>query len=383
VNLEDTPEEAAFRDEFRSWLEASYPGDLALGDFEARRAWQRTMAEAGWAAPGWPRAWGGRDAGVAEIVIYQEELARAGVPPIAGSIGVWNCGPAIMEMATEEQKRRWLPPMLAGDIIWCQGFSEPDAGSDLASLSTRAVRDGDDYVVDGRKIWISYGDRSDLCFLLCRTDPEWPKHKGLSVLAVDMRSPGVGVSPLRDATGEAGFSEVLFEGVRVPAADRVGEENDGWRVAMSTLTHERIGTITYGMQLRQRLESFFARKEAWPDEEIARRLREQDVAQLWTSVELIRLTALRALAKAKRGEQPWPDVPIGKLLWSFASQDLAEAAVRALGLEGLIVPGDEGAADGGRWAREVVWSRMTTIGAGTTEVQKNVLAERALGLPRG
>jgi alkylation response protein AidB-like acyl-CoA dehydrogenase len=383
VNLEDGVEEAAFRAELRGWLNASYRRSIELTDFEARRGWQRTMAEARWAAPGWPRSWGGRDAGVAEIVIYQEELARAGVPPIAGSIGVWNCGPAIIQMASEEQRRRWLRPMLAGDVIWCQGFSEPDAGSDLASLQTRAVRDGDTYVVDGRKVWISYGDRSDRCFLLCRTDPDQPKHKGLSVLVVDMHAPGVEVRPLRDATGDTGFSEVLFEGVRVPAEDRVGDENDGWRVAMSTLTHERIGTITYGMQLRQRLEAFLARAEAWPEEDVAKRLRAQEVAQLWTSVELIRLTALRALAKAKRGELPWPDVPIGKLLWSFASQDLAETAVHALGLEGLLVPLDPGAADGGRWAREVVWSRMTTIGAGTTEIQKNVLAERALGLPRG
>lgn len=385
MDFDDAPADAAFRADVRAWLQAHPlpPSSEDVDDaFEFRRAWQRVLAADGWAAPGWPSAWGGRDATVTQVVAYQEELALARAPSIANAIGVWNIGPAIMQMGSDEQKWRWLPPMLSGEVIWCQGFSEPDAGSDLASLRTRAVRDGDHYVVDGRKVWISYGTKADRCFLLCRTDPELPKHRGLTVLVADMRAPGVHVSPLREITGDTSFSEVLFEGVRVPLGDRVGEENHGWNVAMATLTHERLGTITYGMQLRQKLEAFLARFEAWPDEPLRRRTLEQQIAALWTQVEIIRLTALRALTKAARGEQPWPEVPIGKLLWSTVSQDLAETAVRALGSDGLRWPGDPRAPDGGRWARDLVWSRMTTIGAGTTEIQKNILAERALGLPR-
>jgi alkylation response protein AidB-like acyl-CoA dehydrogenase len=273
--------------------------------------------------------------------------------------------------------------MLSAQHIWCQGFSEPGAGSDLAALQTRAARDGDAYVVDGQKVWISYADKADRCFLLCRTDPEVPKHKGLSVLVVDMHGPGVECRPIREIAGDASFNEVFFTDVRVPAADRIGDESSGWQVAMSTLTHERVGTVTFGIQLRQRLEALLVRPETWPSDPVKRRLLAQEVAALWTQVEIIRLTALRAVTKVLRGEAPWPEVPIGKMLWSTLSQDIAEAAMHALGPDGLRWRDDPGAPEGGRWAHEEVFSRMTTIGAGTTEVQKNILAERALGLPRG
>jgi alkylation response protein AidB-like acyl-CoA dehydrogenase len=296
---------------------------------------------------------------------------------------VWNIGPTLLEHGTEDQKRRWLPGMLSADEIWCQGFSEPAAGSDLAALQTRAIRDGDDYVVTGQKVWTSNAHRADRCFLLCRTDPEGTKHDGLTVLVVDMHAKGVEARPIRDMAGGEEFDEVFFTGVRVPAADRVGDEGAGWRVAMSTLTHERVGTVTYGVQLRQRLDALMARPEMWPSDPVARRVMDQHLAGLATDIEIIRLIALRAVTKATRGEPPWPEVSLGKLLWSTASQDLAELSMEGLGPDGLRLRGDPRAADDGRWARDELFMRMTTLGAGTTEVQKNILAERALGLPRG
>ena len=366
MDFDDAPGDAAFRAGLRAWLGANHPGDVPDdrdAAFEWRRAWQRALAGGGWAAPGWPRAWGGRDASVSQLVVFEEELAIAGLPPIANAIGVWNIGPAIIEHGTEEQKQRWLPAMLAAQEIWCQGFSEPGAGSDLQAVASHAVLDGDTYVVTGQKIWISYGTRSDRCFLLCRTGSPSDRRRDLVVLVGALRAPGVDVRPLRDATGGEGFSEIFLTNVRVPLADRVGD--DGWRVAMSTLTHERIGTITYGIQLRQKLDRLLAEPGLWPLDPLL----EQQLASIYIDVEVIRLTALRALTRAARGLEPWPEVPIGKLLWSTVSQRLAEVAVRALGV-------------GSSWAEDLVWSRMTTIGAGTTEIQKNVLAERALGLPR-
>jgi alkylation response protein AidB-like acyl-CoA dehydrogenase len=385
VDFDDAPEDAVFRQEFRDWLGANHPGELPddpEASFEIRRQWQRTLADAGWAAPGWPTEWGGRDATIAQLVIVQEEMALARAPVIVNAIGVWNIGPTILEHGTEAQKERWLRPMLAAEDIWCQGFSEPGAGSDLASLQTRAIRDGDTYVVNGQKVWTSYAHRADTCFLLCRSDPESKKHKGMSLLVVDMHADGVECRPIREISGDSSFDEVFFTDVRVPAADRMGEEHDGWRVAMSTLTHERVGTVTYGIQLRQKLEALLERKESWPDEAVSQRLLNQELADLWTRIEIIRLTALRAVTKAMHGQMPWPEVPIGKLLWSTVSQDLSETALHALGENGLRWKDDPNAPDNGRWSHDEVYTRMTTIGAGTTEIQKNVLAERALGLPR-
>lgn len=379
MDFDDAPADAAFRTELRAFLAANHPGELPRdldAAFEARRAWQARMAEAEWAAPGWPRAWGGRDATVGQQIIFQEEMALARVPPIANAIAVWNIGPAILSFGTDARQRAWLPPMLRAEKIWCQGFSEPNAGSDLAAVATRAERHGDRYLINGRKIWISYGTKADMCFLLCRTGTSEDRHRGLSVIVVDMRAPGVEVSPLRDITGDVAFSEVAFTDVSVPADALVGPEGEGWRVAMSTLTHERIGTITYGIQLRQKLEQLVRSLD------VSKPATAQEVGALWCNVELIRLTALRAVTKVARGEEPMPEVPIGKLLWSVVSQEIADTALHALGSDGLLWREDPGAPDAGRWAYDEVWSRMTTIGAGTTEIQKTMLAERALGLPR-
>jgi alkylation response protein AidB-like acyl-CoA dehydrogenase len=383
LNFDDSPEDLAFREEYRAWLANNHPGQLPSDPdsaFDVRREWQRTMARDGWAAPGWPRAWGGREATVSQRVIVQEETALAKAPVIVNAIGVWNIGPTILEFGTDEQKRRWLPAMLGAEQIWCQGFSEPGAGSDLAALQTRAVRDGDDYIVNGQKVWISYGHRADRCFLLCRTADD--RYKGMTVLVLDMHAPGVDVRSIREITGDSSFVELFLTDVRVPETDRVGDEGAGWRVAMSTLTHERVGTVTYGIQLRQKLEGLLKRPEAWPADPVGARMAQQELATLWTQIEIIRLTALRAVTKAARGEDPWPEVPIGKLLWSTTAQQLAEAGMRAFGSDGLRRREDALAPDSGRWSFDTVHSRMTTIGAGTTEIQKNILAERALGLPR-
>jgi alkylation response protein AidB-like acyl-CoA dehydrogenase len=385
MDFDDAPQDVEFRADLREWLQRNHPAEFPDDPeeaFEVRRHWQRTLADHGWAAPGWPREWGGRDASISQLVIYQEEMALARAPVIVNAIGVWNIGPTMLEHGTEEQKDRWLGEMLHAEQIWCQGFSEPGAGSDLASLQTRAIRDGDAYVVNGQKVWTSYAHRSDKCFLLCRTDPTSTKHRGLSILVVDMRANGVECRPIREISGDANFDEVFFTDVRVPVEDRVGDESDGWRVAMSTLTHERVGTVTYGIQLRQKLEALLRRREAWPDSPVDRRLLDQELADLWTRIEIIRLTALRAVTKAAHGQAPWPEVPIGKLLWSTVSQDIPETALHALGADGLRWRDDPLAPDAGRWAHDELYSRMTTIGAGTTEIQKNVLAERALGLPR-
>jgi alkylation response protein AidB-like acyl-CoA dehydrogenase len=384
MDFDDAPEDAAFRAELREWLAANHPGaapedpDAA---FAFRVSWQRALAGAGFAAPTWPRAFGGRDASVAQAIIFQEELAHAKVPAVINAMGVWNIAPALLEHSTPAQHQRYLPPMLSAEEIWCQGFSEPGAGSDLAAVSTFAQRDGSDYVINGQKVWISLGHRADLCLLLCRTDASAAKHKGLSMVVLDMHADGVEARPLREITGDASFAEVFLRDVRVPISDRVGEENDGWRVAMSTLTHERVGTITYGILLRHKLDALLA--HPLPQDEVRRRVIQQQIGDLWTRIQLIRLTAARTLTKTARGEPVSTEVAVGKLLWSLASQDLAETALELVGIDGLRWRGDEEAVDDGRWAWDWVWSRMTTIGAGTTEIQKNILAERALGLPRG
>ena len=391
MDLRGTETERSFRTELRDWLSQAIPTvppEPSPEDWAGRRAfdtaWQRLLHDAGYAGLTWPAEFGGRGSSPTEHLIFLEETERAGAPYVGVNfVGLLHAGPTLIAEGTPSQRADHLLPILRGEEVWCQGFSEPGAGSDLASLQTKAARHGDDYVVSGQKIWTSFAHVADVCELLVRTDPAAPKHRGITWLIMPMSSPGIEVRPMRTIAGSREFCEVFLDEVRVPVSNRVGEENDGWRVAMSTLTHERVGTVTYGIQLRQKLEALLGREEAWPEDPVGRRLLGQAVADLWTRVEIIRLTALRAVTKAARDETPWPEVSIGKLLWSTVSQDLASTAIRVLGPDGLRWPGDPEAPDGGRWAFDEVQSRMTTIGAGTTEVQKNILAERALGMPRG
>lgn len=399
MDFAHSPEDEAFRAELRAWLDENVPafftdagdegdsgGGGIMGAMERRRAWQRRLNEDRWAAITWPSEWGGRDATVTQSVIYSEEIARAKTPGIFNANGLWQIGPMIIRWGTDEQKRRWLPGILTADEHWCQGFSEPEAGSDLANLRTAAVRDGDDYVLNGQKIWISSAHIADWGLFLVRTDPgaieRGAKHEGITALIVDMRLPGIECRPIRDISGDEMFNEVFFTDARVPVADRLGAENAGWQVAMGTLGHERVGTagLTIGMKADLASMISAARSHnpaALEDPELRER-----IARAYTHIEYTRLLNHRALSKILKGEPNWPEVPIAKLQWSYLAQTLAELAVDLLGPAGVLAKGGPDAVDGGGWNRLYVFQRYTSIGAGTTEVQKNVIADRAIKLPR-
>jgi alkylation response protein AidB-like acyl-CoA dehydrogenase len=394
MDFKDTPADAAFREELSAWLREHAPeglervagGGAATPErLDALRAWQRRLYEGGWAAIGWPAEHGGRDATPAQVAIFNEEVALARLPNTINSIGIWNIGPMIIAVGTDEQRERWLEPMLRGEQIWCQGFSEPEAGSDLAALRARAEITDDGFVVTGQKVWTTYADIADLCLTLVRTDQDAPKHSGISALVIDMRAPGVTVRPIVEITGDAGFNEIFLDRVRVPRANLVGPLHGGWDAAMRTLANERLGTMTLGIQLRQHLDELVALARATVrggrsaiDDPVVR----DALARLHADVQSVRLLAVRAMTKVARGEQAHGEVAMGKIAWSLAAQRIAEVAVSLQGAAGLLWRGARGAPDGGRWQHALVHSRMTTIGAGTTEIQKNILAQRVLGLPR-
>ena len=395
-----------FRADLRSWLEEHLPPFLeewsSEGDddgsgngegpqgiertLERRRAWQRTLNEGRWAAITWPEEWGGRDATATQSVIYSEENARVRAPGIYNANGLWQIGPMIIRWGTDEQKQRWVPNILNADDHWCQGFSEPEAGSDLANLRTTAVADGDEYVLTGSKIWISTAHLARWGLFLVRTDPdaieEGRKHEGITALIVDMEADGIECRPVRDIVGDEMFNEVFFDEARVPAAYRLGDEGAGWQVAMGTLGHERVGTAGLAITMRADLDAMcsMARSEnpaALEDPEIRAR-----IARAHTDIEYTRLLNYRALSKILRNEKTWPEVPLAKLQWSHLAQTLAELAVDLLGPSGMMAKGGPDAVDGGSWNRLYVFQRYTSIGAGTTEVQKNIIADRAIQLPR-
>jgi alkylation response protein AidB-like acyl-CoA dehydrogenase len=319
-------------------------------------------------------------------VIYSEVMARAKTPGIYNANGIWQIGPMILRWGTEEQKQRWLPGIVGATEHWCQGFSEPQAGSDLANLRTLAVPDGDDYVVNGTKVWTSTAHLARWGLFLVRTDPEaiarGAKHEGITALIVDMDLPGVRCTPIREITGEAMFDEVVFTDARVPQAYRLGGEGEGWTVAMGTLTHERVGTGGLAIGLRAELDQMIdAAREHNPDALDDPGIRER-IARLHTQVELTRLLNARALSKVLKGERSWPEVPLAKLQWSHLSQALAELNVDILGPMGVLAKGGPDAISGGHAAHNYPWQRFTSIGAGATEVQKNIIADRAIELPR-
>jgi alkylation response protein AidB-like acyl-CoA dehydrogenase len=402
VDFAYTAEDEAFRKELRDWIDANLPEfldegeikDASLGDPQAntvrtmarRRAWQRRLNEGQWAAINWPKEWGGREATIMQNVIYSEEMARSRTPGIFNANGIWQIGPMINRWGTEDQKHEWLPSILNADTHWCQGFSEPEAGSDLANLRTMAVRDGDHYVLNGQKIWISTAHMADWGLFLVRTDPDaikrGVKHEGITALIVDMGTPGIETRPIADITGDEMFCEVFFNDARVPVINRLGDEGGGWQVAMGTLGHERVGTAGLSISMRIDLDTMIAAaKEYNPDALHDPDLRDR-IARAWTQLELTRLLNARALSKILKGEKNWPEVPLAKLQWSHLSQTLAELAVDLLGPQGVLGKGGPDAVDSGRWARNYVWQRYTSIGAGTTEVQKNIIADRAIQLPK-
>ncbi len=383
----------SFRAELRAWLATHLTDEFRekrsmtfQEKVAVRRAWQKTLFEGGWIGIGWPKEYGGRGAGLIEESIYNEEMARARAPVPANVIGLNMAGPTILAVGTPEQKTRYLSKILSGEELWCQGFSEPNAGSDVASLQTRAVRQGDHFVVNGQKVWTSYGYVADFCILLVRTDFDVPKHKGLSYLIVDMKSPGVSAKPLVQMTGEAEFAELFFEDVKVPVENLVGELNRGWMVALTTLMHER-GTLSFSIivTFEQRLQALIelSRRStlhgapALKDAQVRQRL-----ARLYTDVKTFKLNTMRQVSSIGQGHLPGPEGSLLKLQWSELNQRLVELAFDLQGPYSSLAPDSEDAPFEGRWQYEYLRARGNTIEAGTSEVQRNIVAERVLGLPR-
>ena len=385
MDLTFSAEEEGFRAELRAWLAANVPPEEELATLaeEVRFlvGWQRRMAAAGWVGVHWPRAYGGRGATTTENYILQEELARAQAPEIIGRIGVNLVGPTLIHYGSEAQKARHLPRILAADELWCQLFSEPNAGSDLSSLRCRAERDGDTFVVTGQKVWTSYAQFADWGILLARTDPASRAGKGISFLIVDMRSPGVTVRPLTQMTGSDEFNEVFLEEVRVPVENLVGELHQGWAIANTTLSHER-GTsprqlVVHRMLLADLLA--LARQTGADRDPLIR----QQLAQAIIEVEMTRLHNWRTLTQLRRTGAPGPESSLVKLFWSEMSQRLHDTAMQVLGVHGQHWPGEPRAVAHGRWLRSYLYYRAATIFAGTSEVQRNIIAQRVLGMPRG
>ena len=382
----------SFQAELRAWLAANVTDEFRekrtmtfQEKVAVRRAWQNKLFEAGWIGIGWPREYGGRGASLLQETIYNEEMARARAPSTANVIGLNMVGPTILAVGTAEQKARYLPKILSAEEIWCQGFSEPNAGSDVASLQTRAVREGDHFVVNGQKVWTSYGYVADFCILLVRTDFEAPKHKGLSYLIVDMKSPGVSAKPLVQMTGEAEFAELFFENVKVPVANLVGELNKGWMVAITTLMHERGSlSLTIIVVLEQRLQALIELsrrstlngKPVLEDPQVRQRL-----AHLYTDVKTFKLNTMRQMSSISQGHLPGPEGSLLKLQWSELNQRLVELAFELEGPFSSLAPDSVDAPFEGRWQYEYLRARGNTIEAGTSEVQRNIVAERVLGLP--
>jgi alkylation response protein AidB-like acyl-CoA dehydrogenase len=376
VDLTFNEAELEFRDELRAWFGANEPGEPPATEDEQyawRRDFQRRLAADGWAAVHWPREYGGRGATLTQSAIFFEELGRSGAPLPANVLGLLLAGPTIMIWGTPEQKDRYLAPIVTGDEIWCQGFSEPEAGSDLASLKTRAVRDGDDWIVTGQKVWTSGAQYSKWCMLVARTDREAPKHKGLTYFLMDMEQEAVQVRPLRQITGEPEFNELFIEEARIPNANVLGGEGNGWKVALTTLMNERAGLGFFlQVRLRQLLDELLgiaAERGLLDDPVIAARL-----GEFHLKAEVLRLTAYRGLTAIEKYGQPGPEGSLTKWMWSQTNQELTQFAADLLGPEALRA--------GSPWAYELMRARGNTIEGGTTEVLKNIVAERVLGLPK-
>lgn len=389
MDLSFSPAEEAFRLRLRRWLEKNPPEvpetDSLEEEVRQLKSWQRRLHEAGWLALHWPVEYGGRGASVVESFLFAEELARAKSPELIGRIGLNLVGPTLIAHGTEEQKKRYLPKIPPADELWCQLFSEPDAGSDLAALRTTAVADDNDFVVNGQKVWTSYAQFAQFGILLARTDPAAPKHKGLSFFLVDLSSPGISIRPLRQMTGSLEFNEVFFEDVRIPRQNLVGRPNDGWSIARTTLSHERGINPRQMVIHRQLLDELLAlARERSSGKDPARRdpVLRQEIAQAFIDVEIMKLLSFRTLTRIRRGENPGAEGSLLKLFWSEMSQRMHDVAFRLLGPFSQLVKGSPQAVAEGRWQRSLLYYRAGTIFSGTSEIQRNILAQRVLGLPR-
>ena len=387
MDLNLTEEEQSFRDALRAWLAKNVPEPWPREErtethrnyWRFLRDWQRKLFDGGWAGTSWPKEYGGGGASPIQQSIYLSEIVRAKAPDSLGVIGEQLVGPTVIVWGTEEQKKKFLPRILNADDIWCQGYSEPNSGSDLASLGTRAVRDGDHFVVNGQKIWTSFAHISDWCLLLVRTDTDAPKHKGITCLLVDMKSEGVSTQALRQMTGDAGFNEVFFTDVRVPVENQLGPLNGGWRVGLTVLMNERanLGAAMY-VHMKDVLDQLISHCQTnklngslmADDQKI-----QQKIGQAVLELEIVRLTMDRALSKSNAGEAPGPEGSLLKLGWSEANQRLVQLSMEILGDASQLM-----SFDGGTWSYRYLRARGNTIEGGTSEVQKSILAERVLGL---
>jgi alkylation response protein AidB-like acyl-CoA dehydrogenase len=397
MQFQDSPQEAAFRGEVRGFIAANMPDAFHSPAFQRRfreegvlargepllDGWRANLAERGWIAPHWPREYGGAGLSTIEQFIFNEEMAEAGAPDV-GVIGVQLIGPTLVLYGSEEQKRRHLPGIASGTVAWCQGYSEPGAGSDLASLQTRAVRDGDDFIINGQKIWTSEAHHAAWMFLLARTDPEAPKHRGISMFLLNMKTPGITVRPLINMAGQHGFNEVFFEDVRVPAVNMVGEENRGWYVGATLLDFER-SLIRRVVELRRAVNELveLARERQDGARPGGRHAVRHELAERLVEAAVARLLSQRVISMQKRGLVPNYEASMNKLFFSETEQRVARTGLKLIGLHGGLYEGEARAPLHGRLAFMYLRRVPVTIAGGTSEIQRNVIATRGLGLPRG
>ncbi len=398
MDLALTPEQQSFREEVRSWLTVHLPRDwvekVRAGSdipraegYDFLRKWQRQLYDAGFMGLTWPKEYGGRGLTFMEELILHEEMALVKAPPVLNILALGMAGPTIIAYGTEEQKKRYPARMLSCEEIWCQGYSEPNAGSDLAALQTRAVKDGEHWVVNGQKVWTSVAHVADWMMLLARTDPDAPRHKGITYFLLDMKLPGITVRPLRQITGDPEFNEVYFDNVRVHESQILGGLNNGWTVGLTTLMYERLA-LGFGLQVRLRIAlqglielARQTRKNGRPatDDPILR----QKIADLWIHTEALKYTGARAITRLLKGEIPGPEASTGKMIWVDTHQRLQALAMDIQGPYSQLTRGSRWAVESGLWQYSFLRSLANSIEGGTTEIQKNITGERVLGLPKG
>ncbi len=398
MDFKFSADDESFRQEFRSWLEKNLPKgrpsddddvdfmhEASADDWKRRLAWHQKMHAGGWVGISWPKEYGGRGASLTEQLIYQEDLAKVNAPALVNGLGIMLVGPTLIHWGTPEQKQRYVPKILSAEEIWCQGYSEPNAGSDVASLQTRAIEEGDYFIVNGQKVWTSDAHHADWCILLVRTDPDAPKHKGISYILVDMHSPGVTVRPLVQITGDANFNEVFFEDVKVPKKNLVGEKNQGWQVAITTLMFERSGIgggRDLGGQVRELMELAKSVRvnghSAWDDSSVRQR-----IAGFMCEANALKYTGYRQLTRRLKGLPPGPEGSVLKLGTSELNLRMNKFAMELLGPYAPLEFKAPHAVDRGKWSYRMLASRALTIAGGTSEIQHNIIGERVLGLPKG
>ncbi|MBI4517899.1 MAG: acyl-CoA dehydrogenase family protein [Deltaproteobacteria bacterium] len=394
MDLSYSREQEAFRRQVRAWLKKNLPPkdrrgeSLELGDpkrIADAKAWQRKLYDAGYVAMGWPKEYGGQGADIISQTLVNEELVLARAPALIGMMGILMVGPTLIQWGSEEQRRRYLPRILSAEEIWCQGYSEPGSGSDLASLKTRAELAGDEFVVNGQKVWTSNAQFADWMFCLVRTDPAAPKHRGISYILIDMKTPGITVRPLIQMTGDPGFNEVFFEDVRVPRQNLVGELNQGWQVANSTLAHERnmLGATTRTQLMFNGLLRIAQNRQRYGKRAVEDPVVRQKLAELAIRVEAMKLHSYRQLTEVVRGRLPGIAASVNKLVSTELNHDIAALALELLGSDALHARTSPRVVDRAIWPWEFMFTLGLIIGGGTSQIQKNIISERGLGLPRG